>query len=217
VNAPAESFIAALDAVASSADAGEARRAALLLHTVSTDDRAWLLSRLEVSDRVRLQGLVDELRAIGIPPAPELLEELGPTVAAGVHGGDAVASSGLRHADPFALASLFAAEPAELIARVIAQGPWPWTGALLARMGASQRQQVLDRVTSLSAAAGRAPSVLDARLLALVEARLAQHHAETMSARPVAAAADARKSGGWLRRWLSSSRVAGAANRESRA
>lgn len=217
MNAPADSFIAALDAVASSADAGEARRAALLLHTVSTDDRAWLLERLDVSDRARLQGLVDELRVIGIPPAPELLEELGPTVAAGARGGDAVGPSGLRHADPAALAGVFAAEPAELIARVIAQGPWPWTGALLARMGASQRQQVLDRVASLPTAAGRAPSGLDVRLLALVEARLARRHAETLSARPVATAADARKSAGWLQRWLKPARAAGTANREFRA
>lgn len=216
MNAPADSFLAALDAVANSADAGEARRAALLLHTVSTDDRAWLLERLDVSDRARLQGLVDELRAIGIPPAPELLEELGPTVVAGARG-DAVVPSGLRHADPVALASVFAAEPAELIARVIAQGPWPWTGALLARMGASQRQQVLDRVAVLPTADGRAPSGLDARLLALVEARLAQRHAETLSTRPATAAADARSTGGWLQRWLKFARPAGTANREFRA
>ncbi len=209
MNAPANSFIAALDEAASAADAGESRRAALLLHTVSDDDRAWLLSQMDGAERARLQGLVDELRAIGIPPAPELLDELGPAVAARVRG-DAGHRGGLQHADPVALAAVLAAEPSELIARVIAQGPWTWTGALLARLGALQRQQVMDSLAALPPAHERTASALDARLLAIVEVRLAQAPAGTASpASGHGVAGGKAGAGNWLRRWLAPARAAG--------
>lgn len=215
MNAPANSFIAALDEAASSAEAGAARHAALLLHTVSDDDRAWLLSRMDGAERARLQGLVDELRTIGIPPAPELLDELGPIAT--VRSGAAPAGrGGLQHADAAALAGVLAAEPAELIARVIALGPWPWTGALLARLGALQRQQVMDRVAALARAPERAPSALDARLLGLVEARLAQARSEAPPSSPRPGGASGHRSGNWLRRWLAPARRV-AASGESRA
>ena len=209
MNAPAESFMATLDAMTRAADAGEARRAALLLHTVSAEDRAWLLSQLDAAHRMRLQELVDELRSIGIPPAPELLDELGPV---GPRADDAPAQCGLRQADGAALAIILAAEPAELIARVISLGPWSWTGALLARLGALQRQQVMDHLTTLSQAAASEPSALDLRLLTLVEARLAQALDETAATRPAFSAAGGRTSGHRLWRWLGQARTTGAAN-----
>ena len=210
MNAPANSFITALDEAASSAEAGEMRRAALLLHTVSVDDRAWLLSQMDDAGRLRLQGLVDELRTIGIPPAPELLDELGPVVIARPRGDGAGAANpiGLQHADAAALASVLAAEPTELIARVITLGPWPWTGTLLARLGALQRQQVMERIAAMPPAQERASSALDARLLVLVEVRLAQARAEAAPPSPRTVGAGGYRPDNWLRRWLAPARPA---------
>lgn len=209
MNAPATSFEAALDAAGQFVRAGEERSAALLLHTVAAEDRAWLLAQLHEDDRARLQGLVDELRTIGIPPAPELLQELAPGKAAPRAEHPAVAS-GLRHADADALASVLSAEPAELIARVIALGPWPWTGALLARLGAMHRQEVMERMAALPKEPGRVPCAFDLRLLELVEARLTQ----ASPVRPATTAAARSGNGHWLSRWLGFARPAAGATAE---
>lgn len=46
------------------------RRAALLLHALPVTDRRWLLGRLDDGQRRQLQGLLDELAALGVQVAP---------------------------------------------------------------------------------------------------------------------------------------------------
>ncbi|HEX7639614.1 MAG TPA: hypothetical protein VF457_14555, partial [Burkholderiaceae bacterium] len=168
MNAPVESFAAALRA---SPEGSDARRAALLLHTVSAEDRGWLLAQLGEAQRARLQALVDELRAIGIPPAPELLRELAPAASIdGVAAADPAPD--LKRADPAALAHVLAGEPAELVALLLSLGPWPWSGDLLARLGGARQRQVLDILAVIAPVPERPASSLDTRLLALVEARV---------------------------------------------
>jgi hypothetical protein len=171
VNARVDSFAATLAAADAGAGEREIRRAALLLHTVADADRAWLLERLDDAARARLSALVDELRALGIPRSPELLDELGPPARA--------QPAGLHGADPALLARVLGPEPAALVARVVALGPWPWTGELLARLGAAQRRRVMDALDArLPAAPGAPTTALDARLLALLERRVADAAAE---------------------------------------
>ncbi len=49
------------------------RRAALTLHALDAGDRAWILERIPVPQRVELQSLLDELMTLGIPDDPDLL------------------------------------------------------------------------------------------------------------------------------------------------
>jgi len=48
------------------------RMAALALHGLTPEDRAWVLDRLDTVDRDSLQRLIDELVALGVPADPEL-------------------------------------------------------------------------------------------------------------------------------------------------
>ena len=175
-----------------------ARRAALLLHTVSADDRDWLLAQLSTDERRLMEPLLTELRELDIPIDRELLADAA--------GGDAGEVGGLAGADPALVARVLAAEPLDLIARVFALGPWPWSGAVLAALSPVRREQLRDRLTSAKRPAGPR-SLLDARLLELVEARVQQSAQEAVSQPRRMTAQPHPGQGvaivpGWMRRWL---------------
>ena len=172
MNAPRESFQAALTCAASR---HEPRHAALLLHTLGLDDRQWLLDRLPADERARLVALVAELESIGIPPAPDLLDDLSP---ARVRPAGGRALPGLANATPEDVDAVLSSEPVDLVARVFALGAWPWIDDVLARIPAPRRQQVLEARRRLDAPTTGSRSVVDKRLLELVEARLASAAAD---------------------------------------
>lgn len=211
MNARADSFAMAMSAAAAapSAQASQAgtRRAALLLHTVSADDRAWLLSQLPVEERRMMEALLTELHELGIPADRDLLAE----VAAA--GGAAVLpppnAGALASADPALVAKVLAAEPLALIARVLALGPWAWSGAVLAALSPIRREQLRDRLAAVPRPDAAQPrSLLDGRLIELLEARVLEA-AQEEAARPHRVAASSRPTQGvaivpgWMRRWLS--------------
>lgn len=202
MNAPRESFQATLASVASR---DESRHAALLLHTLAPDDRHWLLERLPAGERRQLEALVAELGAIGIPLAPELLDDLAPArmrPAAGAH-----ALAGLARAAADDVAAVLSSEPAELVARVMGLGAWPWIDDVLARIPASMRQQVVAARSRMSAPAAGVFSALDKRLAELVEARLVVAAAERAARQPVARpsmASGPASATGAFGRWLAS-------------
>ena len=200
MNAPRESFQAAL---ASAASRDESRHAALLLHTLAPADRHWLLEQLPADERRRLETLVAELGAIGIPPAPELLDDLAPARARPAAGGQAL--PGLARAAADDVAAALAGEPAELLARVMALGAWPWIDEVLARIPAPTRQQVVAARSRLGTPVDGARSALDKRLAELVEARVQAAALERAArqgiARPSMASGSAIASGAFGR-WL---------------
>ncbi len=201
MNARADSFAMAMTAAATSSAPAlqpRARRAALLLHTVSANDRDWLLAQLSADERRLMDPLLAELRDLGIPIERELLAE--------VAGGGADEVGGLAGADPALVARVLAAEPLDLIARVFALGPWSWSGAVLTAMSPVRREQLRDRLTSANRPAGPR-SLLDARLLELVQARV-QQSTQASTSLPYRMTAQPRPAQGativpgWMRRWL---------------
>lgn len=198
MNERLDTFAAALDANAARA---VPRRAALLLHTVSPEDRRWLLEQLPPVERAELESLVAELRAIGIPPAPELLEDLSAVTPMPASGRGA--TTGLDAADPDAVLAVIAGEPVEFVARLLAMSSWRWGSEVLARIPAPRRQQVQDALARRSPAVSDVTSTLDRRLADLVEARLPVAGRPAAPVRGIAASRAAGSSaGGGLRRFL---------------
>jgi hypothetical protein len=168
------------------------RRAALTLHALSPQDRAWVLGRLEPQQQRALEEQLQDLEGLGIAADARLVTEAL---------GDETAQSATR-ARRMALAAHSAQavraalqdEPAALIARVLDQGPWPWEVDFLAGLDAQRRVRI-------SACRGSAPggSELDEWLLGKLAERLGTPHS----------AAPAPSRTGALRQWLA--RLKGAA------
>jgi hypothetical protein len=53
---------------------GEPRKAALLLHAMRPRDQRWILDQLDANQRMVLQDLLAELKELGIPAEPSLLD-----------------------------------------------------------------------------------------------------------------------------------------------
>ena len=202
MNARADSFAMAMAAAAPQAAArppASSRRAALLLHAVGADDRAWLLAQLPAQERHLMETLLADLRELEIPADRELLGEIAETAQA-----LPAPAGALAEAAPAVVARVLAAEPLDLLVRVFALGPWPWGGAVLAALSPLRREQLQDRLkTARRPAAATTRSLLDARLLDLLEARVARA-AQDM---PRGAAASPAVRGPrfmpvWMRRWL---------------
>lgn len=139
------------------------RRAALTLHALSTPDRAWLLRALPSLARDRLEPLLVELAALGIPADPRLARDAdsapsapGPRAApAWPHALDAQGVA--------ALAGVLAGEPAGLTRALLSMHAWTWTPSLLAALDPARRAALGD--TPL--ASEMAPRLKDAIVRAL--------------------------------------------------
>ncbi|MGM9486029.1 hypothetical protein [Ideonella sp. YS5] len=129
-------------AVAPAAGGSAQRSAALLLHGMSEADRAWAWEQLDEIQRAALSPLLHELRELGVPRDASLLREV---IAEAPRAAPRPSSARDRvaNADPTQLAELLHAEPAGLVQRVLALGPWPWQSQVLASLRA-RRGEVLE-------------------------------------------------------------------------
>lgn len=123
--------------------AASPRRAALMAHALTAADQAWLLGSLPPVRRQVLQGLLTELRELGIPPDDALLEQVRrqPPLAAPPETADARLER-LPVAAVSALARLLQREPPTLTARLLGMKPWTWRERLLAGMEQEFARQV---------------------------------------------------------------------------
>ena len=125
----------------------DARRAALTLHALPEADREWVLHRLDVGQQQLVNEQLLELKSLGVVADESLVRQ------ALAQGAEREATLGWRKTlglcDADRVFTLLQGEPATLIARVLAQGPWAWEAALLEQLGPSRRALVLaqrDRV-----------------------------------------------------------------------
>jgi len=133
------------------------RRAALLLHSMTGVDRDWMLSRLPVAHRRRLQSLLDELKRLGFEADPSLVREAiaasrsAPTPpamnASGAPSGAptqaaSAAHEQLRRWRADTAIDQLADEPDRLVAIVLAAGPWTWAASLERHLGVERMRRI---------------------------------------------------------------------------
>lgn len=153
--------------------AGDSHKAALLLHALEESDRAWLLAQLPQPQQQQLQTLLDELKTLRIPVDREFVRQVMAVPAAGTSQPECTAGDALAGADPRALAQVLNAEPAELIASLIAMRTWPWKERLLSELKDAKRSLVLARLGQMSASdEPRIPRQIDRHLMELLAERL---------------------------------------------
>ncbi|WP_374668324.1 hypothetical protein [Ramlibacter sp.] len=174
-----------------SAGGSSERQAALFLHSMTPDDRHWLLQALPAGQRDRLTGLLKELLALQIPPDAALVRAaIGPARAPAAPQDDRSFLMQLAPGQIEALAGLLQQEPARLAAQCLVLDAWPWRAALLARLPARQRQAIGEHLHGPDIAPD--PDTMLARTLL----SLMRRHCEATTLQPPAVALPARP------RWL---------------
>lgn len=141
-----------------------ARRAALAVHALGPQDRAWLLGQLPLAQRERLVPLLEELQTLGIPPRRDLLDEAvlrSESSRAAVHAtssdapsapprvGYAQQRAALGRVDASAVAKLLQNEPPGLIAQLLEVQAWPWRQPVLEQLGVVKRRRVEELLDGL--------------------------------------------------------------------
>lgn len=151
--------------------AGDERRAAaLLLHGLGEADRRWAWSQLDAPEQLALAPLMQELKDLGVPSdaawVRQVLASQAPA-APETKPVDAVRDR-IAQASPSQLVVLLLPEPAVLVQRLLALGPWPWAQEVVSTLRV-QRDDPIDPAT-----AGTLPAApaLDEALLRQVAARL---------------------------------------------
>lgn len=143
----------------------DARRAALLLHSMIPADREWLLGELEPAQRAELERLLQELAAMGLPADRTLLDAgLAPSEPAATPVGPH--AKALAGVPAQAVVEALLNEPDRLVAQVLQCGPWGWQAELFAALSPLRRRAVQDLLRQ-AAPADAAPALSTALLESL--------------------------------------------------
>jgi hypothetical protein len=135
------------------------KRAALALHGVNVEDRAWILGRMPERERGILEQLLEELRELGIPQPPAMLHA------------ERTPYERIRDAGGARVALILRRESDIVVAECLALAEWPWRNPILSSLPRRRRERVLQQIRDrgdLPAAPARKAAVL-----ASLEARLA--------------------------------------------
>jgi len=112
------------------------RRAALALHGLSADDRAWVLDRLDPAKRARLEPLMAELVAFGMPrgeAAP--LSATDPTIDVAVANAHRQPLDVIRESSGDAILAVLRCEPPGVARLLLAVEEFPWKGSVMRLLG----------------------------------------------------------------------------------
>lgn len=142
------------------------RSAALTLHGLAAEDRGWLLGRLSEAHRALLLPLLEELRSLGIPGDPQLVDEMEsrPEPASPAPEWP----QALAVAEVATLARVLAREPLALTRSLLAMKPWAWTPQLLAGLEETRRRALDDGPAAIAP-----PPLLQAAILQALQAHCA--------------------------------------------
>jgi len=138
-----------------------ARRAALLVHALPPAKRRQLMARLGHPARARLQPLVDELVALGVPAASGLWLSKSSGSNRPVEA-EARADARARAArlDAARVAECLRSCEPVTVARILQSSDWPWRAAMLSQLPDERRDAVLKHLGS--DAPPLAPAMLEA-------------------------------------------------------
>ena len=113
------------------------RRAALLVHALARPDQEWLLASLAPHHRVELEGLLEELATLGIPPDEGVLRQVLEAPPQDQSAGAIDRLERLAPAQVESLAQLLREEPPRVAASLLAAHAWPWKEAVLQALPAA--------------------------------------------------------------------------------
>ena len=124
------------------------RQAALMLHSLSRRDQAWLLRRLIPATRAGLQVLLGQLRQLGIAPG---LKPIGAALPPAQERAslDAADVALVDAASAELAASVLARQHGQVQVALLNLHPWSWRAAFWETLSAVQRSRMIE----LSAAA----------------------------------------------------------------
>lgn len=150
-------------------------RAALMLHAMAAGDRNWILQSLPDVQSARLQVLLDELLALGIPKdtslVAQVVKSLAPesdpipntrpsaTPVGALASAARLTEDGIGYVEAVPIARLLAilkTEPTAVIALLLSLHSWPWQEALLLGLGMRRQQAVRECLAGRAANAGHA-------------------------------------------------------------
>lgn len=117
------------------------REAALALHALEPDDRAWLIERLTPAQQRAVTPLLAELAELAIPADARLVDD------ALRHSARSATRSALQRLSalqPAQAAQLLRGEPAPFVACLLGLAEWPWTREYVASLDASAQRRLQD-------------------------------------------------------------------------
>jgi hypothetical protein len=148
-----------------------ARRAALALHALGEEDRAWMLAQLQPQHRDLVEPLLGELRELGMQPDPRALEDVENETAVPVSASMRLAS--LARAEMQTLARVLEQEPPEVTRALLFAADPAWRRVLLGALDPAFALQV----GRLAPAVPAAPA-LQRALAVAVERKFLERQAE---------------------------------------
>jgi Mg/Co/Ni transporter MgtE len=133
----------------------QARRAALLLHSLAVGERRRVLTRLTAAEAAMLGPLLDELKELGVSPS------LGRQLQAEAHAPQREAAAEQTQAalNPEQIARLLESCDALTVSQLLRARSWPWEAQVLESMPSARKSEVLSmrsELASLGPAAQRA-------------------------------------------------------------
>ena len=121
-----------------------ARRAALLLHSLLPKDRERVMARLPLPDRDRMQALLRELQALGVPRSlGRSFADLGSEAHMAAQSGQSIVEQLCDHTAPVMARALQGCSPMTT-ACVLRSRSWPWGCEVLELLPASHRVAVFE-------------------------------------------------------------------------
>ncbi|WP_167481213.1 hypothetical protein [Acidovorax cavernicola] len=148
-------------------ESGGARHAALLLHAMTPEDRAWVLRALSAAEREEMLRLLAELEALGIARDASLVAEAtaradvgGPVVPSDEAMLMALDDSGIQRA-----VDCLRVEPVGLVAQWLRVAPWPWRDALVRALEPVQRRRLEELLSTPPTAREAVPPAMRAALI----------------------------------------------------
>jgi hypothetical protein len=149
-----------------------ARKAALVLHSLRSSDREWMLQRLGPAPREAVQPWLEELEQLGIPADRGLVDEV-----LAIGEGSAKAESDrqrrlLEDAAPAELGVLLAGEPAALVGRLLSSRTWSWRDGFMKQLSPADRGEIVRAQHACEREGNATPRAQIAALLQALELRL---------------------------------------------
>ena len=117
------------------------REAALALHALESDDRAWLFERLTPAQQRAVAPLLTELAELGIPADARLVDE---ALRHSARSTTRSAQQRIVALEASQAAQLLRGEPASFVACVLGLAAWPWMRAYVEGLDASAHRQLQD-------------------------------------------------------------------------